>query len=47
MKKIYVIALLAILPMAMQGQGWPSGYSGVMLQGFYWDSYNDSQWTKL
>ena len=47
MKKIYVIALLAILPMVMQGQGWPSGYSGVMLQGFYWDSYNDSQWTKL
>lgn len=27
--------------------GWPSNYQGVMLQGFYWDSYNDSQWTTL
>lgn len=31
----------------MIGQGWPSNYGGVMLQGFYWDSYSDSQWTKL
>ncbi len=28
-------------------QGWPSSYSGVMLQGFYWDSFDDSQWTML
>lgn len=27
--------------------GWPANYQGVMLQGFYWDSYNDSKWTKL
>ena len=28
-------------------QGWPSSYGGVMLQGFYWDSFDDSQWTVL
>ena len=27
--------------------GWPANYEGVMLQGFYWDSYSDSKWTKL
>ena len=47
MKRIYTIALLALLPVAMLGQGWPSGYDGVMLQGFYWDSFDDSKWTNL
>lgn len=28
-------------------QGWPKSYSGVMLQGFYWNSYADTQWTRL
>ena len=28
-------------------QGWPKDYKGVMLQGFYWDSYDDSQWSAL
>lgn len=28
-------------------QGWPANYEGVMLQGFYWDSYTDTQWTNL
>lgn len=27
--------------------GWPANYEGVMLQGFYWDSYTDTQWTNL
>ena len=31
----------------MMAQGWPSDYPGVMLQGFYWDSFTDSKWTKL
>ena len=31
----------------MLAQGWPANYDGVMLQGFYWDSYTDSKWTKL
>ena len=28
-------------------QGWEENYSGVMLQGFYWDSYSATRWTKL
>ena len=28
-------------------QGWPSDYGGVMLQGFYWNSYADTKWTNL
>lgn len=28
-------------------QGWPSEYEGVMLQGFYWDSYQATKWTYL
>ena len=28
-------------------QGWPANYGGVMLQGFFWDSFNDTQWTRL
>ena len=47
MKRIITIAMLCMLPAMMLGQGWPSGYDGVMLQGFYWDSYNDSKWTNL
>ena len=31
----------------MVAQGWPSQYGGVMLQGFYWDSYADTKWTNL
>ena len=33
--------------MVMMAQGWPANYGGVMLQGFYWDSYQDSKWTNL
>ena len=47
MKRIITIAMWIVLPVMMMGQGWPSGYGGVMLQGFYWDSYNDSKWTNL
>ena len=25
-------------------QGWPANYGGVMLQGFYWDYYDDPDW---
>ena len=28
-------------------QGWPESYGGVMLQGFYWDSYKDTRWALL
>lgn len=26
---------------------WPEKYAGVMLQGFYWDSYQESSWRNL
>lgn len=47
MKKILTSVLCVMLPLMLMAQGWPSGYGGVMLQGFYWDSYNDSKWTNL
>ncbi len=47
MKKLFIAATLAVLPVLAFAQGWPANYSGVMLQGFYWDSFNDSKWTNL
>lgn len=34
-------------PLLMMAQGWPANYGGVMLQGFYWDSYSDTKWANL
>lgn len=47
MKRLFIsiITLLATLPML--AQGWPEKYDGVMLQGFYWDSYTDTNWANL
>lgn len=28
-------------------QGWPANYKGVMLQAFYWDSFDDTNWVTL
>ncbi|MBD5317411.1 MAG: starch-binding protein [Bacteroides sp.] len=28
-------------------EGWPANYEGVMLQGFFWDSYSDTKWSNL
>ncbi len=28
-------------------EGWPENYGGVMLQGFWWDSYSETTWAKL
>ena len=39
-----MFCLVAITSMA---QGWPENYKGVMLQGFYWDSFEDTQWNAL
>ena len=39
--------ILAILPLGMKAQGWPNDYKGVMLQGFYWDSFSDTRWATL
>lgn len=45
MKKFYLtlVALLAFTGVA-SAQGWPSNYSGIMLQGFYWDSFDVTNW---
>jgi alpha-amylase len=29
------------------GEGWPANYGGVMLQGFYWNSFEDTKLTEL
>lgn len=47
MKKIYLTLIALIAVISSSAQGWPANYSGVMLQGFYWDSFSESKWTKL
>lgn len=47
MKKIYFMLIALLASINMFAQGWPANYSGVMLQGFSWDSYDYSQWTVL
>lgn len=47
MKKIFLTALIGFASLTADAQGWPSEYGGVMLQGFYWDSFTESQWTRL
>ena len=47
MKKIYFTLIALLASINMFAQGWSANYSGVMLQGFSWDSYDYSQWTVL
>ena len=47
MKRFFISLTMLLGTLTMQAQGWPSQYEGVMLQGFYWDSYTQSQWVKL
>lgn len=48
MKKIFSILISALLiPMTSLAQGWPANYGGVMLQGFYWDGFDDAAWSLL
>ena len=42
-----LIFTLMGLPLGIMAQGWPANYGGVMLQGFYWNSYSDTKWTNL
>ena len=41
--------LLLMTPQAKaEGEyAWPANYDGVMLQGFYWDSYDEASWNTL
>ncbi len=47
MRKIYLTLISCLVATAAMAQGWPKDYNGVMLQGFYWDSFADTQWTRL
>ena len=47
MKKIYTTLVALMASLSMQAQGWPANYNGVMLQGFYWNSYQASKWSNL
>ena len=47
MKRLLTTLTFVVATLAMMAQGWPENYGGVMLQGFFWDSFNDTQWTRL
>ncbi len=47
MKRIFTSIVLFLTTLPLLAQGWPANYEGVMLQGFYWDSFTQSRWTKL
>ncbi len=47
MKKIKLAILAMAMPLMALAQGWPANYGGVMLQGFYWDSYTETKWSVL
>ena len=47
MRKLYSTLILFFSAITTMAQGWPENYNGVMLQGFYWDSFADTQWTRL
>lgn len=44
MKKLFTTILACLAVTTMMAQGWPENYGGVMLQGFYWDYYDDPDW---
>ncbi len=41
-KKLLTIAFALLLPTLAMAQGWPANYGGVMLQGFFWDSWTQT-----
>ena len=47
MRRFILLLLTLVLQLTVWAQGWPADYEGVMLQGFYWDSYSETSWTKL
>ncbi|MDO4159418.1 MAG: alpha-amylase family glycosyl hydrolase [Prevotellaceae bacterium] len=44
---ISTIIISVFTAVTMTAQGWQGNYQGVMLQGFYWDSFIDTQWSNL
>ena len=47
MRKIFATFLVFVTTLSASAQGWPEKYDGIMLQGFYWDSYADTNWANL
>ncbi len=47
MKRFISFLLVIITTSSLGAQGWPEKYEGVMLQGFYWDSFDQSRWKNL
>ena len=47
MRKIFTFVIALFIVMQAAAQGWPKQYKGVMLQGFAWDSYSESNWANL
>lgn len=47
MKHLYTFLLALALPVLAWAAGWPVNYGGVMLQGFYWDSYSQTGWERF
>lgn len=46
-RNITLLLLALTLHLTVHAQGWPADYEGVMLQGFYWDSFDDTSWSEL
>ena len=48
-KTMHILCMLVLLATGIRAAaiGWPAQYEGVMLQGFYWDSYTDTKWTNI
>jgi alpha-amylase len=47
MRRLCLTIISLLFTLALTAQGWPQNYGGVMLQGFYWNSYDDTQWEAL
>ena len=46
-KLVWVFLLAVVGVRDAMATGWEEEYGGVMLQGFYWDSFEDTRWTNL
>lgn len=47
MKKLTSLLVAITFNLTAFSQGWPYDYEGVMMQGFYWDSYSETSWAKF
>lgn len=47
MKRLFTSIIISLATLPMLAQGWPDNEEGVMLQGFYWGSCTDTQWTRM